>query len=373
MEYIDEKYLRISKMSTIQLELTNYCNLQCVYCCGEMRNVKYIKNVVENHKKIDTSLAIKIAKQAADFGCQNATFLGCAEPTVHPNWQKIVSAFQDEGMKTSIISNLAKDYTDEEILTFAKMTQIWVSIDTAEPTIFALLRKGLTLDRLIKNLTRIVTCTKQINTSPVIVGSAVMCDRTIFSVESLFSLLESIGIHTLGLMPLIKMRDGDPLRDHKPMLLSDGTVLRGLEELSFAEIEKARGIIQYLRTKSDSSSLNLYMMPSLALCLGQTISVVSPTLHQTTVRCCKKLYDTAYIDCAGNMLECNTGSYTSKPLGNISEITLKEAYNNPRMFKLRKNSLRGKMSKICLRCCQYTQFSSTDEFFHSILPYIESY
>ncbi|MBR9691874.1 radical SAM protein, partial [Candidatus Woesearchaeota archaeon] len=85
---------RKRKLHTLEIELTNACNLSCFYC--------YTNKVTPANLSLDKTK--EIIEQAKDYGIKQIVWLG-GEPTINPNWQEILTYSKRQGLSNELWSN----------------------------------------------------------------------------------------------------------------------------------------------------------------------------------------------------------------------------------------------------------------------------
>ncbi len=102
-KYLNENYnlrkrvqaLQNKKLYSLEIELTNACNLSCVYCYARAKSTGIF---------LPFDKAAQILKQAKEYGIKRIVWLG-GEPTMHPLWQRIISFSKNLGIKNELWSN----------------------------------------------------------------------------------------------------------------------------------------------------------------------------------------------------------------------------------------------------------------------------
>lgn len=92
---INEFYAKIP-LQTIQLEITNKCNLRCKHC--------YLGKYEEN---INDIMVENLISQAKDMGVVNFDITG-GEPLLYPEIEKILSKILEMGMKIVVFTNAVR-------------------------------------------------------------------------------------------------------------------------------------------------------------------------------------------------------------------------------------------------------------------------
>ncbi len=102
-KYLNENYnlnermkaLRNRKLYSLEIELTNTCNLSCIYCYARAKGSGIF---------LPVDKAKQIIKQASEYGIKRIAWLG-GEPLTHPRWHEIISFAKETGLKNEIWSN----------------------------------------------------------------------------------------------------------------------------------------------------------------------------------------------------------------------------------------------------------------------------
>ncbi len=146
---------------TAEIDLTNSCNQDCIYCCSAV------------HRKTNSSTAkfdhfIKLIDDLATWNLNGSTgglksiiFIGGGEPTLFKGYEKIIKHAIDKRFMVSIVTNGTKldkllDIGTEYI---QKMQWIGVDIDSADEDVFNLVRLPKTknqFDIVKENIKKIV-------------------------------------------------------------------------------------------------------------------------------------------------------------------------------------------------------------------------
>lgn len=107
-------------------EITLACNLRCIHC-GSRAGAK-------RDRELTTEEALRVVDQLADAGVQEVTLVG-GEAYLRPDWDSILRALADRGIRTSIATG-GRGLTRERARRArdAGVTTVGVSIDGLEPT-----------------------------------------------------------------------------------------------------------------------------------------------------------------------------------------------------------------------------------------------
>jgi MoaA/NifB/PqqE/SkfB family radical SAM enzyme len=119
---------------------------------------------------------------------------GHGETTIVKGWEDYALNLVNNGIGTSLISNLNKQYDDNEILALSRLLHLAVSIDTLDPLLFSKLRRGGDLQHIIRNLMRIIATSKHHNPKLHLSFCMVVCDLTVYGLEQLVEFGLDIGV-----------------------------------------------------------------------------------------------------------------------------------------------------------------------------------
>ena len=99
-QYLAENYnlneriaaLKRGKLYSLEIELTNACNLSCKYCYARANSTGIF---------LPTEKAKQLLFQAKQYGIKRIVWLG-GEPMLHPQWFEIVSLSKSIGLKNEL-------------------------------------------------------------------------------------------------------------------------------------------------------------------------------------------------------------------------------------------------------------------------------
>jgi len=114
----------IGRPQSLQVALSNKCNLKCVFCSVAERELKQEWDYLELCKAIDSFMSV---------GIKTIEFSGGGEPTLYPDFRHIVSSCYSRGLKIGLITNGLKLKDYQEILPFFDWIRIsMVALDYQE-------------------------------------------------------------------------------------------------------------------------------------------------------------------------------------------------------------------------------------------------
>lgn len=125
----------------VQIILSDLCNQGCHFCA--YRDPGYTSSVLFHdhgnynpNRKLPTEKALEILYDCAEMGVEAVQFTGGGEPTVHPDFQKIVNSASMHGLKWALVTNGVRlDRFD-----VSQAAWIRVSLDAANAQTYAAIR-----------------------------------------------------------------------------------------------------------------------------------------------------------------------------------------------------------------------------------------
>jgi MoaA/NifB/PqqE/SkfB family radical SAM enzyme len=129
----------------VQLIISDLCNQDCHFCAYRMEGGFSTANFADeqgnkNPKRfIPTAKALEILDDCAAAGVGAIEFTGGGEPTVHPEWERIIGHAQALGMQTGLVTNGVR-LKDQPVL--AKLTWLRISLDAGTPETYQRIRRS---------------------------------------------------------------------------------------------------------------------------------------------------------------------------------------------------------------------------------------
>jgi radical SAM protein with 4Fe4S-binding SPASM domain len=353
----------VSKPNKIILEFTTKCNLRCAYCRNAFPEYRATR------KEIDELVLNNIIEYALDNNIEMVCVNGYGETTTYKNWHIYCNRMLQKGINLGIITNLAKTFSPEEIDCLSHFTTIEASCDTSDPELFALIRKGNTLDRFMNNMNAIRHCARsQGRPGPTFVWSCVITDLNIwdFCDYIYFGVMNGINIFNICNYIL-------------PAEFKNLVYPRRIVDLPYNKVLKAAFILK--ETQKRFSALNIHLNFNYGLideinkCIrnnqsdsnnfqeenGHNSPIMS--IPEGMTRNCTQPWNFMAISKDGDVKPCCMGD----TIGKIDEsTTLHDIFNGEKMNILRESLLCGNLSKTC-RECSIVYLSKIDSFRESMM------
>lgn len=134
------------------IELTQGCNLSCPMCRPE--------RIAPRHRSMSPELFSTIIEELAHTA-ELVDLRGWGESLILPNIAQHIEKVIDAGAKVRFVTNLSFRRDDIIELLARHRCHVAVSVDCADPHLFAQLRGGARLDRVTDNLKRMVSAYKR--------------------------------------------------------------------------------------------------------------------------------------------------------------------------------------------------------------------
>jgi len=185
-------YLRTGDCMPVfcEVNLTNTCNLRCQWCISE--NFKAVRDTIK------TEAMLEFAKDFAKAGGKAMTFSGGGEPTLHPEFSKIVNCCRQAGLELGLMTNGAYSNDLNDVIA-DNMTWVRVSLDTLDRVHYKQWKGIDRLDQVLSNISLL----SQRKTVRVGINCNVHNNLTIQEVDDLINALDEYGVSYLQFRPII--------------------------------------------------------------------------------------------------------------------------------------------------------------------------
>ena len=309
------------------IELTSRCNLRCVYCAVNQSDYRAqdLGGLVEDW--LDPLIRLHP---------REVQISGHGETTILPGWHRTARRLMERGLTLSLSTNMARPFGPEELDVLSRMAKIDVSCDTADPELFASIRRGGELIQLERNLSALVElCRTRSRQQPYIAISAVLTDLTAEGLPALALWAARQGVSGLFLAGLVTHAESPgseaPLRRPAPV-----------------EPDRAARSIADVRRVAEELGLDLNVMSGLETVPRQRAA--NPETAAATVpiltRCCTDPWDTLFAHADGEVTLCCYGP----PVGNLRAGSFDEAFRGERARRIRAGLLSGELDAHCEQC-----------------------
>jgi pyruvate-formate lyase-activating enzyme len=234
----DAHLLEGGKLQTVRVDVTQECNLRCVYCALSAPWAKPGKDMSDE-------VLAKVARFIDAYpNLQDVGVNGHGETTHHPRWREFCEQLLAQGAPLSVITNLGRRYDEAEIDTLSRFTLIQISLDTADEELLKRIRRKVDLSRILANMTQIrLRALLTARRAPVFAFSCGLYDKSISRLDTFAGLAVTMGVRNITFWDLMKYPDVPGAETVRPLReLDDDELRRGL-----ATFDRAMAILKMYR------------------------------------------------------------------------------------------------------------------------------
>lgn len=129
----------------VQFSISDLCNQDCGYCQYRMSGYPSnhsFKDEQDNRnpkRQLETQFVLDIFQDLKDLGTEAIEFSAGGEPTIHPDFARIVSDARSKGFDVGVITNAMK-LSDEALEALKGISWVRVSIDAAKAETYSKIR-----------------------------------------------------------------------------------------------------------------------------------------------------------------------------------------------------------------------------------------
>ena len=311
----------------LYLEVTNRCNLKCVTCPQSW-------GMPEASADLTPEWATHILDQVPEV--RRVVLHGIGEPTLNPLLPEIIALVKSRGAYALFNTNgltLRGALLDK--LALSGLDEVRVSIDSATPETYRLVRGADGFSRIIKNVKALRAAKERLGSlTPRISLWMTGLKTNIAELPALIDVAHGAGITEVYLQRLVYSGRG--------LATSEQALYGRLDDGEHAALEAAqeRAAELGITLRGSSEALPPEIAPEAAL---------------APWRACRRPWSLVYITANGSVLPCCISPFTDAPyegivLGNAFRQPLEEIWNGPRYQKWRAAMLDGAPPPACASC-----------------------
>lgn len=234
----EEDLLKPHPLRFFRIDITEKCNLRCDYCAVSSPSYQ---GVEMTEAAFDRALALldEINPEA------QLHVSGHGETTYHKRWMQMCGRIVDRGFPTFIISNLAKNYSDQEVELLSRFSRIQVSLDSDDTELMRKIRKPVRVEHIFETIERIrAAAARESRKQPEFSFSIGVYDPSIWTLESFVDRVLRHGAVGMSFWDLLEY-------EHQKLVKS-------LDRLGPEEKIRAREILRRISRKLDSAGVQYF-------------------------------------------------------------------------------------------------------------------
>ena len=187
-DILDNQVMANSYPISVELTLTNMCNLRCVYCSDQdLRERQGCKNM-------EFQVFEKLFADLAEGGTKGVVFEGGGEPTLHPQFEQLVEAARKYGLAVGLITNGTKNIKPEVV---QELEWIRVSLDASNAEEYHNLKKVNCFEDVIANIAHYAKYCKTVGVGYVVTN------QNMSNIETLILRLRDLGASYIQMRPVV--------------------------------------------------------------------------------------------------------------------------------------------------------------------------
>lgn len=174
---------------SVELTLTNACNLKCVYCSDQELCARQGRD-----KNFDICILKKLFEDLAKGGTKGITFEGGGEPTLYPDFEEAVLYAKKQGLAVGLITNGTARLSENILKEFE---WIRVSLDASTAVEYYNLKRVDCFERVMQNIGYYA---KHCDTVGV---GYVVTKNNLSQIETLVMRIRKIGVAYIQMRPVV--------------------------------------------------------------------------------------------------------------------------------------------------------------------------
>lgn len=308
----------------ISIEATSVCNLTCKMCVLTQKR----SSTSGNRQYLSSDLWSRLQGQL-HHAVDVVLFAGFGEPTLHPGFVGMLGDLNSLGIASSFTTNgvrLTDDFL-KQISTLSTLGSVHVSIDSADPSVYADVRGGK-VNKVLDNIGRYCASERSYE----VAVAAIAMRSTAGSLASLPGKLHALGVHSLVVQSLYDQSEG------------------GISE-TLGLANAAKMAIDDLRLEAEKVGLPLtFENPDR---MTSDLDATSTDIYDGSgTRNCSLPWHGLHIDAAGTVFPCcRAAGENQVALGDTNLESLSDIWNGPAYHQFRRDFTDPeRCPDVCARC-----------------------
>jgi radical SAM protein with 4Fe4S-binding SPASM domain len=191
----NEKSVDLTYPVSVELSLSNRCNLECIWCSDlELRK--------KSNKDIDFEVLKDLFKDLSENGTTGVVIEGGGEPTLYNKFNDVIEYIKSLGLSIGLITNGVRMQYEQHL---EKFDWIRISLDATDKKQFYEGKKRNLFERVMSNIEKIAVHT---NDSSTVLGIGyVLTKDNVDNVEKLTLSLRKLNVDYVQIRPVIDHKD----------------------------------------------------------------------------------------------------------------------------------------------------------------------
>lgn len=178
---------------SVELTLTNRCNLHCVYCSDQDLRERQGKDAF-----LDYNILNRLFKDLAKGGTKGVVFEGGGEPTLHPDFSKLVESAKENNLAVGLITNGTVRLSESDL---QNLEWIRVSLDASNAEEYTSLKGVDYFERVLSNIAHYAQHCGTVGVGYVVTNS------NLSDIETLILRLRELNVSYIQLRPVVDAPD----------------------------------------------------------------------------------------------------------------------------------------------------------------------
>lgn len=178
---------------SVELTLTNKCNLRCVYCSDQM-----LRERQGGGSELTKDTLFKLFEDLSEGGTQGVTIEGGGEPTIYPAFEEVVMHARKCGLAAGLITNGTQKLSENVL---KNLEWIRVSLDATTADEYRELKGPDFFERVLNNISHYTQHCETVGVGFVVTR------KNISHLEELVMRLKDLGVSYIQLRPVVDSPD----------------------------------------------------------------------------------------------------------------------------------------------------------------------
>jgi radical SAM protein with 4Fe4S-binding SPASM domain len=309
----------------LQVEPTNRCNLQCIFCSRE-KYLGALKDLSLSHYR---NLFLEVMPK-------RLTFSGAGEPLLNPKLPEMIALAYKWGCNTVVNTNFILGEKLAEELVRSGLTGLRISLDGATPETYKAIRGADAFEKILAGINKVNEYKKKLGkTNPTIGIEFVVQGRNLKEMPQMIRLGRQYSVHNVNFRPLNLIG-----KEEREELLRAGL---GFEEYS-RTLEETSLLSKELAVRTNLSDL----LEDVPFYWGG----YSKSETSSNGKICLHVWLQAFVSSSGEITPCcGLQMDEGKSMGNVFSAPFETVWNGEKYMEFRRLFKEDKITYKSCRTC----------------------